>query len=325
MPRNARIDKPGLLQHVIVRGIERRPIFLDEQDRKVFLLRLGQLLKDSDTDCFAWTLLDNHFHLLLRPNRQRLAELMRRLLTGYAVVFNLRHKRSGHLFQNRYKSLVCDQDAYLLELVRYIHLNPVRAGVVEAVEALGDFPWSGHRELLAPVAAPLIRVDEVLSLFGRRKKTARENYLRFLADGLGVDKSLKLSSGGKRVSRALNPSLSEDDRFDDRVLGGGVFVEDLLGVTDMAAAPSVTFDELLQRVAGHFQVEPERLRLGGKERPVARAKAVVCALALRQLGMSGTEVAERVGLSPSGVTLATRRGERLLREEEGLAESVMGA
>ena len=74
MPRNARIDKPGLLQHVIVRGIERRPIFLDEQDKKVFLLRLGQLLKDSDTDCFAWVLLDNHFHLLLRPNRQRLAE-----------------------------------------------------------------------------------------------------------------------------------------------------------------------------------------------------------------------------------------------------------
>src|SRR6185369_9058246 len=116
MPRSSRIDIPNLLQHVIVRGIERRDIFLSNDDRWDFRQRLQTLLQEMDVECFAWALMTNHFHLLLRPTRTPLAAFMRRLLTGYAVTFNLRHNRSGHLFQNRYKSLVCDEDSYLQEL-----------------------------------------------------------------------------------------------------------------------------------------------------------------------------------------------------------------
>ena len=136
MPRHARIDIPGFLQHVIVRGIERRDIFITDDDREDFVRRLSGLLEETSTACYAWALLDNHVHLLLIPTEISLSILMRRLLTGYAVSFNLRHKRAGHLFQNRYKSIVCDSDVYLLELVRYIHLNPVRAGKV--TEGRGD-------------------------------------------------------------------------------------------------------------------------------------------------------------------------------------------
>jgi putative transposase len=99
--RSARIDIPDLLQHVIVRGTERRAIFADDDDRHNFLRRLSDLLVSSETDCLAWALLDNHFHLLLRPRQLSLSSFMRRLLTGYAVTFNLRHSRSGHLFQRR--------------------------------------------------------------------------------------------------------------------------------------------------------------------------------------------------------------------------------
>ena len=106
MPRQARIDIPGLLQHVIVRGVARTDIFLDDEDREDFVQRLSCLLAETKTICSAWALLDNHVHLLLTPTEQPLARFMRRLLTGYAVVFNLRHKRAGHLFQNRYKSIV---------------------------------------------------------------------------------------------------------------------------------------------------------------------------------------------------------------------------
>jgi len=102
MPRQARIDIPGLLQHVIVRGIESGKIFLDDIDRKLFVQRLSALLVETDTDCFAWALLPNHFHLQFRPNRVELKEFMRRLLTGYAINFNIRHNRSGYVFQNRY-------------------------------------------------------------------------------------------------------------------------------------------------------------------------------------------------------------------------------
>jgi putative transposase len=109
----------------MVRGIERRNIFLDDRDRSTFVNRLSLLLLETQTDCLAWSLLSNHAHLLLRPSKKILSEMMQRLLTGYAVEFNLRHHRCGHLFQNRFKSIVCEEDSYLLELVRYIHLNPI--------------------------------------------------------------------------------------------------------------------------------------------------------------------------------------------------------
>ena len=144
MPRSARIDIPNILQHVIVRGIEKRDIFSDDEDRHSFVERLSNLLVSTETDCFAWALLDNHVHLLLRPRQIPLSKFMKRLLTGYAVTFNLRHRRSGHLFQNRYKSIVCEEEQYLLELVRYIHLNPLRARIVSTINELDRFDWCGH-------------------------------------------------------------------------------------------------------------------------------------------------------------------------------------
>jgi len=130
MPRKARIDAPGALHHVMVRGIDRRDIFSDQKDYTDFMDRLGDLLIETRTSCYAWALIPNHFHLLLRTGNSPISVLMKRLLTGYAINFNRRHNRYGHLFQNRYKSILCQEDSYLLELVRYIHLNPLRAGLV---------------------------------------------------------------------------------------------------------------------------------------------------------------------------------------------------
>ncbi len=131
MPRTARIDAPGVLNHIMIRGIERRKIFRDNKDRKEFINRLKKLLPETQTICYAWAFLPNHAHFLFRTGQIPIATLMRRLLTGYAVYFNRRHRRSGQLFQNRYKSILCQEDIYLKELVRYIHLNPIRAGAVE--------------------------------------------------------------------------------------------------------------------------------------------------------------------------------------------------
>ena len=124
MPRLARLDAPGVLHHIMIRGIERRKIFLNNKDREDFLERLSKLLPETKTACYAWVFIPNHAHFLFRTGLVPLATLMRRLLTGYAVGFNRRHNRNGHLFQNRYKSIVCQEDVYLKELVRYIHLNP---------------------------------------------------------------------------------------------------------------------------------------------------------------------------------------------------------
>jgi len=148
MPRQARLDAPGVLQHVMARGIERRKIFWDDKDRASFLERLALILEETQTQCFAWSLIPNHFHLLLRTGTTPLSKVMRRLMTGHAVTFNKRHKRSGHLFQNRYKSVICEEDPYLLELIRYIHLNPLRARLVQDLKELDKYPWTGHSAIL---------------------------------------------------------------------------------------------------------------------------------------------------------------------------------
>lgn len=319
MPRHARIDMPGLLQHVIVRGIEKSSIFLDDQDRVNFVSRLRALLSETETSCYAWVLLDNHFHLLLHPKQRTLAEVMRRLLTGYAVVFNLRHQRAGHLFQNRYRSIVCDKDSYLLELVRYIHLNPIRAGIVAGLEALAAYPWCGHGELLGRSDMAMIQIDEVLPSFAKRRTDARQRYESFVADGLHDQSKAELSSGGRRASMALDPSIAEDAIFDERILGGGYFVEKVLSTVGPVQDDShISLAELTQRVATVLQIDPATLRIPSKERHIARAKAIISYLAVRRLGIKGLDVAASLGYSSTAVTQAAKRGEKLLTTERNL-------
>ncbi len=127
----------------------------------------------------------NHFHLLVRTGQEPLAGSMRRLMTGYAINFNLRHKRRGHLFQNRYKSIVCQEDLYLLELTCYIHLNPLRAGLVPDLEALGRYPWSGHSALIGQVERDWQALGTIRAYFAERAKEAVRRYKAFVAEGVG--------------------------------------------------------------------------------------------------------------------------------------------
>jgi REP element-mobilizing transposase RayT len=318
MPRQTRIDLPGLLHHVIVRGIEKRPVFLDDQDRDDFLSRFSRLLTETETDCFAWALLDTHLHLLIQPNVAKLSHFMRRLLTGYAVVFNLRHNRVGHLFQNRYKSIVCDGDAYLLELVRYIHLNPLRAGIIENVDSLENYPWCGHRELLGRTSRSIIHESKVLSLFAKRRRGARQLYQRFILDG--TDKtSANLSSGGKRASLDLDPDLDEDALFDDRVLGGGDFVERTLGLANQVSAKEkFSLADLIDLVACHFAIEKSLLSQPSKKRTLTQAKAVICYVAIRLLKLKGVDIAPTLAYTPAAVSHAANRGEQLVLKEAEL-------
>ena len=142
------MDAPGTLHHIMGRGIERTKIFWNRTDREDFVFRLAGLSSNGHLIVYAWSLLSNHYHILARTGRQSFANSMRKLFTGYVVNFNKRHKRCGHLFQNRYKSIVCEDDPYLLELTRYIHLNPLRAGLVENLAGLGKYSWAGHSAVL---------------------------------------------------------------------------------------------------------------------------------------------------------------------------------
>src|SRR4030043_610944 len=196
MPRRSRIDAPGALHHVMVRGIDRKKIFTDKKDYSAFIGRLGDLLIESKTSCYAWALIPNHFHLLLRSGNVPISVLMKRLLTGYAVNFNRRHRRYGHLFQNRYKSILCQEDSYLLELVRYIHLNPIRAGIVRDLNELDAYPYSGHSVVMGKVKHGWQNTQEVLGMFGGSPGSARRSYRNFVKKGVAEGKRHDLTGGG---------------------------------------------------------------------------------------------------------------------------------
>jgi REP element-mobilizing transposase RayT len=153
------------MHHVIVRGIEKREIFRDDRDRSNLHGRLTRVLLESGVACFGWTFMPNHVHLVVRTGETPLAVAMARVNTGYARYFNERHARVGHLFQNRYKALAVFDDEHLLTCVRYVHLNPLRAGLVADLEALARYPWTGHAVLMGRASAPFQATGELRSCF----------------------------------------------------------------------------------------------------------------------------------------------------------------
>ena len=326
MPRSARLDMPGLLQHVIVRGIEKREIFNDDQDREFFVNRLTNLLKDTGVKCFAWALLSNHAHVLLLPTSTSLALFMRRLLTGYAVYFNRRHNRSGHLFQNRYKSITCEEETYLLELVRYIHLNPLRAGLVADMTELDGYPWSGHAVLMGARQFDGQEQVEILSLFGKNIRKARVHYWQFVADGSVEGRRDELVGGGLKRSSAYENGREVWGSYDERILGSGEFVDNLKQREELRGKITIklALPELITRAALEFNLMEDAVRRPGKAKPVAEARGVIAYLAIRKLGYKGIQVGKELHLTSSGVSIALRRGELTIQNNPKIMEKLLG-
>jgi putative transposase len=197
MPRQARLDIPGLVYHVMARGIEGREIFCSDKDRDSFLHRLAEIVSDiGGPTVYAWTLIPNHFHLLIRPNQMRLSTVMQRLMTGYALNFNKAHKRIGHLFQNRYKSIVVEEDPYFLELVRYIHLNPLRANIVGTMNELDKYRYCGHSSITGHSDCQFQAVDDILLRFADNRPLALKAYEEFVEAGVEQGTREDLRGGG---------------------------------------------------------------------------------------------------------------------------------
>ncbi len=234
MPRQSRIDAPGALHHIINRGIERRKIFREEEDYQNFIERLSNILKSTGTICYAWSLMPNHFHLLLQSGQTPISKVMMRLLTGHAISFNRKYKRSGHLFQNRYKSILCQKDPYLKELVKYIHLNPLRLKIVKSIDELNHYPYTGHCALKEHLDNDWQETDFVLSLFGDTQSVARRRYGLYVKEGIDQGRIKELTGGGLIRSYGGWKNVHEirqSDIFlksDERILGESDFVTQVL-------------------------------------------------------------------------------------------------
>ena len=301
----------------MVRGLERRAIFRDDADRRDFCARVGRLVETTGLTVYAWALLPNHAHLLLRTGQRSLARCMRALLTGYAGAFNRRHQRVGHLFANRYKSIVVEEEPYMLELTRYIHLNPVRAQVVPDLRALARYPWAGHSALLGACPCPWQAAGAILGQFGRRPGRARRAYRAFVAAGLPQGRRPELQGGGLIRSLGGWQAVAglrrgrEAYLGDERVLGRPAFVEAVRGALQ-AAEPGPgrprPLAELLARVCAAAGCQPTALRQGSRRAPAARAREGLAYLALEVWGYPGPAVADLLGVRPSAVYRAAQRG-----------------
>ncbi|MBI4536504.1 MAG: transposase [candidate division NC10 bacterium] len=323
MPRGPRLDAPGVLHHVMVRGLDRQVIFRDDRDRDDFVARLAGLVEAGAWTIYAWTLLPNHAHLLVRTARRPLARTMRSLLTGYAGTFNRRHKRSGHLFQNRYRSIVVEEDPYFLELVRYLHLNPLRAAIVTDWRALERYPYCGHGAILGKQEVDWQETSAVLRQFAERLPTARARYRTFVAEGVSRGRRHDLMGGGLIRSAggwaAVAVLRRGRERYagDERILGSSEFVETLRGEIERTEAGrlharwrKLTAAALIARIATAEKVPVERLLGSGRPRTVSRIRRGLAYLWVEELGRSGRALARELGICPEAIYHAAVRGRK---------------
>ncbi|MEA3392584.1 MAG: transposase [Candidatus Marinimicrobia bacterium] len=314
----------------MIRGIERRKIFRSNTDRDDFIERLSIILPESNTYCYAWALLGNHAHFLFRSGKAGISKVMRRLLTGYAVTFNHKYKRHGQLFQNRYKSIICQEDTYFRELVRYIHLNPLRAKLVSDISELNRYPYCGHSALMGKKSRSWQDTRYVLANFGKTAKKARNEYIAFVKAGVSQGRKPELVGGGlirslggwKEVKKLR---LNKQDRIkgDERILGDSDFVMEVLEQADERydrryRLKSLGYDisRVERKVIELFDIEKENLYSGSRKKPISEARSLFCYWCVRELGESMTSMAKLLGLTQPAIGYSVDRGELIAKKEK---------
>lgn len=323
MARQARLDASGTLHHITVRGIEQKKIVDDDFDRKDFVSRLGKIASETGTPIYAWALMTNHAHILLRSGPSGLSRYMLRFLSGYAGSYNRRHRRHGHLFQNRYKSIVCEEDRYFKELLRYIHLNPLRAKLIESVAQLDRYRWCGHSVLMGKIKNDWQDRDYVLKWFGAKDGEAKRAYRQFVKEGIGqgrrsdlVGGGLIRSQGGWAAVKAMR-RRGVREKSDERILGGGEFVEQLLRQSDQSRKEHFSALQLSQQASSlvgqackEQNIRVDTLKSGSRRRNVSMVRAQLAQKLVEGLGLSLAETGRHLGVSPSAVAKSLSRRDK---------------
>ena len=286
MARKSRVEFEGAFYHVIVRGNQRRVIFRDDPDRRAYLERIEHYRKRFGFVVYAYVLMPNHVHLLLESKKIPLSRIMQAIQSTYTQRYNRRHRTAGHLFQGRYKAILCDRNAYLLELVRYIHLNP---GRMKNFVSPGKFRWSSHRSYLGAPAEVTVATEAVLGQMAKGLGPARRAYVKFMEEGLGGGHEEKYYQA-----------------TDQRFLGNESFVERVASRTKVrdieAQGPRVKFEPLLDAVAKQWGIGKEDLTGSGRQRQWIEARRFLVYLARKWGGMTTRELGKRLGRDPSMIS-----------------------
>ena len=312
MARKQRIEVEGGLYHIMTRGNNRQPMFYDDDDYLKLLSSLEVQKEKLPYYLYAYCLMTNHVHLLIEQQKDDLSRIMHRVLTGYSQYHNRRYHKVGHVLQGRYKAILCQTDHYLAELVRYIHLNPVRAGLVSEPR---DYRYSSHRAYLGLDRSGLVDVDPVLRHFGASKKQARERYVAFVRAGKGLDHQGEFYRteegrllGSKEFVDAMIHRIGEVRRNENRASTAG-------GNKELNVGALIRATE-----------EASGMRRDEFYGTVKRASAVVVKEALilagRTKGASFAMLAEATGLDSSGVSRRHEAARVKMREKDDFSRLV---
>ncbi|MBI2363699.1 MAG: transposase [Deltaproteobacteria bacterium] len=293
MARRPRLFAPGLLFHIIVRGNQGRKTFVSDADYQAYLERLGRYRRRYGYTIHAYCLMPNHVHLLIESSAQPLAKFMQGLQQSYSQYFNLHHRKTGHVFQGRYKAIVCEKDEYLLQLIRYIHLNAVRAGMVKEPQ---QYLYSGHRAYLDGTATEVIDPRKVLTLMGGRSR-----YRSFVGDGM--------KEGHREEYYEV-----EDQRF----LGAEGFGEKLQEEHgEPRAKKRRPLEKVVQELADAVGTESNTLKSADRSWTVSKARTMIAYVLVRRQGYALSEVARYFGRDAATVgTLIGRLSERMAEDEQ---------
>jgi REP element-mobilizing transposase RayT len=284
----------------MLRGINRESVFRDNIDRQDFVTRLARLVPDGGFSCFAWALMPDHVHLVIRTNQTPLSRLMARLGTGYALRLNERHGRVGHLFQNRFKSSVVDSDEYAKTLVRYVHRNPVESGHVPSLRLLEEYPWTGHAGLMGRVSQPFLASEEVLGWFGEHPGHARRALREFMREPLPVPKAAT-----DRLESGTEPPSCVRAKHEQTCPEG----------TELPAKDEAALREILARVCRQLGVHELEVSAGLRTERAIRARSLVLFLARSELGVRAVELARRLSLSIATAHRDIARGARMAADD----------
>ncbi|MGB9715806.1 MAG: transposase [Thermodesulfovibrionales bacterium] len=311
MARPARIEYEGAFYHVMNRGNRREDIFLDDNDRQKFYEILGNIEKRYGIIIYVYVLMSNHYHLLLETPFANLSRAIQRLNGDYALYFSRRHKSPGHIFQGRYKAMLVEKDAYLLELSRYIHLNPLRAGVVRRPE---EYRWSSlpvylNRKIRLPFK---LQWEWILSTFGGRRNIAAKKYLEFINEGIEEERDPREEAAGGWI-------LGSNDWVEEVIKRWGNFPSnELSGVKPIKRRVSI--DEIERLVCKEFEVgegDIKNLTYNNTARMASIYLAVnYCGLTLREAGQ------RYGGISYSAVGKAASRFQDRLAKDPRLNKRI---
>jgi putative transposase len=303
MARKPRIHFPGAVYHVILRGNAGQPVFFSDADRYRFYLYLQYAVERFGCRIHCFCLMPNHIHLVVQTGEIPLSRIMQNISLRYTKWINYTQSRMGHLFQGRYKALLLDADRYLMELVRYIHLNPVRAGMVVSPD---EYQWSGHSAYLGREDLTWLTSEWVLSLFSPRSNDACARYAQFVADGIGETRREEFHTG-----------LQEE-----RILGDDSFADKAIMKAEQQRDYRYRIEDIVNVVCRCYGLSLGQLKQAGKARPYADARAVAAYFVRELPGPSFTALGRMLGRDIASLGRAGTRIMKALPDDAGLSSRI---